>query len=330
MIISRWTLVGWFAALLIAAGVGLAIYTIVTDKEGVPYKAFMAYAEDLERLVRLMYMPTTGVKIAQQQLAAAVGSAVLAFLMGETILLLFTVGAVILPKIMLEDKLAKRRKSIDDVLDSFLVALANALKVSPSLGDALRSTAILIRGPIKEDVEYALKEYNLGTPLDQALMNMATRIDSRTFSSAMATLLIGRQTGGDLPKILERSAATLREMARLEGVVRTQDRRGQEPGVGARGDAIRDDHRLAGDGSDVAQAAVDDLRRLSRALGRGHPVDDRDRRGAQDPQRGHLRDRGEDDVQLDLRNQDPLDGPAPRRGSGSSPSRSRCSSRCRG
>jgi tight adherence protein B len=227
MIISRWTLVGWFAALLIAAGVGLAIYTIVTDKEGVPYKAFMAYAEDLERLVRLMYMPTTGVKIAQQQLAAAVGSAVLAFLMGETILLLFTVGAVILPKIMLEDKLAKRRKSIDDVLDSFLVALANALKVSPSLGDALRSTAILIRGPIKEDVEYALKEYNLGTPLDQALMNMATRIDSRTFSSAMATLLIGRQTGGDLPKILERSAATLREMARLEGVVRTKTAEGK-------------------------------------------------------------------------------------------------------
>jgi tight adherence protein B len=227
MIISRWTLVGWLAALLIAAGVGLAIYTIVTDKEGAPYKAFMAYAEDLERLVRLMYMPTTGVKIAQQQLAVAVGSAVLAFLMGETILLLVTVGAVILPKIMLEDKLAKRRKSIDDVLDSFLVALANALKVSPSLGDALRSTAILIRGPIKEDVEYALKEYNLGTPLDQALMNMATRIDSRTFSSAMATLLIGRQTGGDLPKILERSAATLREMARLEGVVRTKTAEGK-------------------------------------------------------------------------------------------------------
>jgi tight adherence protein B len=43
----------------------------------------------------------------------------------------------------------------------------------------------------------------------------------------MATLLIGRQTGGDLPKILERSAATLREMARLEGVVRTKTAEGK-------------------------------------------------------------------------------------------------------
>lgn len=227
MIISKWTFVGWLAALLISGGAAAVIYLLMTDKEGPAYKSFMAYAEDLERLVRLQYMPTTGLKIAQQQAAAMVISVVLALLLAEPILLLVTVAAAILPKIVLEDKLDKRRRSIDDMLDSFLVALANALKVSPSLGDALRSTAILIRGAIKEDVEYALKEYNLGTPLDQALMNMATRIESRTFSSAMATLLIGRQTGGDLPKILERSASTLREMARLEGVVRTKTAEGK-------------------------------------------------------------------------------------------------------
>jgi tight adherence protein B len=227
VIISKWTFVGWLAALLISGGAAAVIYLLMTDKEGAPYKAFMTYAEDLERLVRLQYMPTTGLKIAQQQAAVMVGSVVLSLLLAEPLLLLVTVAAAILPKIVLEDKLNKRRRSIDDMLDSFLVALANALKVSPSLGDALRSTAILIRGAIKEDVEYALKEYNLGTPLDQALMNMATRIDSRTFSSAMATLLIGRQTGGDLPKILERSASTLREMARLEGVVRTKTAEGK-------------------------------------------------------------------------------------------------------
>lgn len=227
MIISKWTFVGWLAALLISGGAAAVIYLLMTDKEGPAYKSFMAYAEDLERLVRLQYMPTTGLKIAQQQAAVMVGAVVLALLLSEPLLLLVTVAAAILPKIVLEDKLDKRRRSIDDMLDSFLVALANALKVSPSLGDALRSTAILIRGAIKEDVEYALKEYNLGTPLDQALMNMATRIESRTFSSAMATLLIGRQTGGDLPKILERSASTLREMARLEGVVRTKTAEGK-------------------------------------------------------------------------------------------------------
>jgi tight adherence protein B len=227
VIISKWTFVGWLAALLISGGGAALIYLLMTDKEGPAYRYFMAYAADLERLVRLQYMPTTGMKIAQRQVAVMAGALVLSLLLSEPLLLLIVVAAAVLPKLVLEDKLQKRRRSIDDSLDSFLVALANALKVSPSLGDALRSTAILIRGPIKEDVEYALKEYNLGTPLDQALMNMAVRIDSRTFSSAMATLLIGRQTGGDLPKILERSAATLREMARLEGVVRTKTAEGK-------------------------------------------------------------------------------------------------------
>jgi tight adherence protein B len=38
----------------------------------------------------------------------------------------------------------------------------------------------------------------------------------------VATLLVSRQTGGDVSRILEDSADTLREMARLEGVVKTK------------------------------------------------------------------------------------------------------------
>jgi tight adherence protein B len=38
---------------------------------------------------------------------------------------------------------------------------------------------------------------------------------------------VGRQTGGDLPAILEQSALTLREMSRLEGVVRTKTAEGK-------------------------------------------------------------------------------------------------------
>ncbi len=227
MIMSKWTFVGWLSAFLISAGIGGMLWFVMTDEEGAPYQFYLKYAADLERLVKLQYIQTTGLKIAQIQLAVVAISFVMAVLLGEAALLIVTLIAALGPKLHLENSLNKRRLAIDEMLDPFLVALSNALKVSPSLGDALRSTASLIRGGIKEDVEYTLKEYNLGTPLDQALMHMSVRIDSRTFSSAMATLLIGRQTGGDLPKILERSAATLREMARLEGVVRSKTAEGK-------------------------------------------------------------------------------------------------------
>ena len=87
--------------------------------------------------------------------------------------------------------------------------------------------------PLKEEVELATKEMRVGSSLDQALLNMAGRVGSRQLDSALSAVLIGRQIGGDLPHILETTASTLREMARLEAVVRIQDGRGARAGLGA-------------------------------------------------------------------------------------------------
>src|SRR5690606_924 len=116
---------------------------------------------------------------------------------------------------------------IDEQLDPWLLMLSNALKASPSLGEAFANSAKLMRPPMSQELDLALKEMKLGTPLDQAVLNMSVRIGSPSVSSALATILVGRQTGGDLPKILEESSATLREMARLEGVVRTKTAEGK-------------------------------------------------------------------------------------------------------
>ncbi len=131
------------------------------------------------------------------------------------------------PALWFIDARHKRQEKIEQQLDTFLLALANALKASPSLGDALNATSTLLRAPMKEELELTVKENQLGVPLDQALLNMARRVGSRAFSGALTTVLIGRQTGGDLSRILETSAATLREMARLEGVVRTKTAEGK-------------------------------------------------------------------------------------------------------
>jgi tight adherence protein B len=43
----------------------------------------------------------------------------------------------------------------------------------------------------------------------------------------MTTLLVARMSGGNLPKILDESSETLREMERLSGVVRTKTAEGR-------------------------------------------------------------------------------------------------------
>jgi tight adherence protein B len=121
----------------------------------------------------------------------------------------------------------KRIEQIEQQLDGFVLTLANALKATPSIGDAFASVQVLVQPPLRQEVELAVKEMRLGSTLDQALLHMASRVGSRQLDSALSAVLIGRQVGGNVPRILETTASTLREMNRLEGVVRTKTAEGK-------------------------------------------------------------------------------------------------------
>jgi tight adherence protein B len=122
---------------------------------------------------------------------------------------------------------AKRVAQIEEQLDGWLSALASVLRATPALGEALEYSTRLVASPLRDELDTLLKEQRLGTTLEEALIRMGDRIGSHTVQSALGTLRIGQRTGGDIPKILERSASTLREMARLEGVVRVKTAEGK-------------------------------------------------------------------------------------------------------
>jgi len=85
----------------------------------------------------------------------------------------------------------------------------------------------LLPAPMSEEVDLMVKEYELGTALDRALEQFAQRFCSRTLSGAVLALQVARNSGGNLPETLENAAAALRELARLEGVVRTKTAEGK-------------------------------------------------------------------------------------------------------
>jgi tight adherence protein B len=122
---------------------------------------------------------------------------------------------------------AQRVERLEKQLDAWLTCLSNALRASPSLGEALATSAALLRPPMSDELDLLLKEARLGVSIDQALLHMAARVGSRSLWGAVATLLVGRETGGDMSRILEDSAASLREMSRLDGVVRAKTAEGR-------------------------------------------------------------------------------------------------------
>lgn len=222
-------LMGYGGAVLVAVGVTYALYAMLTDPETALRKRLLVYEKWLDDEIRFQLWKTTGATVARIQVAVFALSlvAALAMIGRQPILMLLPPIIAFFPRIYIMGQHNKRLEQLEILLDSWLLLLANALKASPSLGEAIENSARLIRPPVSEEVDLVIKEMRLGTPIDQAVLNMSKRINSRIVSGALTTILVGRQTGGDLPAILEQSAATLREMQRLEGVVRTKTAEGR-------------------------------------------------------------------------------------------------------
>lgn len=212
---------------LSALGLFIAIWASVSDSAGIGFRYFSRYTSSLERKLRPQFIWTKGSHIALGQVAAIFAIALGQVLVGIPFYGAIIIMAIIGPTVWVEKMRRERVELIENQLDGFITALANALKSTPSIGAAFQSVVAILQDPMKQEIELCVKEIKVGSTLDQALLHMAARVGSRPLDTALSAILIGRQVGGNLPKVLETTAASLREMARLEGVLRTKTAEGK-------------------------------------------------------------------------------------------------------
>lgn len=218
----------WYGSLLfVASGLFGMAWSVTATETSPVWRYWGRYTVALERKLRPMFIWTPGRVIGLGQLAALflllVIHALVDFPFWWVIIILIAIG----PAVQIEMLRKKRVEELERQLDGFLLSLANALKSTPSIGSAFQSVAPVLQDPIRQEVELAIKEMKVGSTLDQALLHMAARVGSRQLDSALSSILIGRQVGGNLPKVLESTSASLREMARLDGVIRTKTAEGK-------------------------------------------------------------------------------------------------------
>jgi len=215
------------SATLLLAGLSATVHLSLSARGGLPGRAFSAYEARLERHMTFLLAPYRGRDIARVQLLAVSGCLVISLatqsLVPAGLALLFAV----LPPVILWKRHLARITKLERQLDSWLLLLANGLKATSSVGEAIASTATLVPPPFSQEVDLLVKELRLGVPLHRALAETATRIGSGAISGALMVIVVARQTGGDLSSTLERAAAALRETARLEGVLRTKTAEGR-------------------------------------------------------------------------------------------------------
>jgi tight adherence protein B len=212
---------------VISFAIFIATWIAAADESGPVYRYSARYTASLERKLRPMFIFTPGRTIAYGQAAAMFVVLAAHALMTIDFWYVVILLIAITPSAYIEHLRRTRVEKLEEQLDNFILALANALKTTPSVGAAFSSVAAVVSDPMRQEIDLALKEMKVGSTLEQALLHMAARVGSRQLDSALSSILIGRQVGGNLPKVLETTAGTLREMRRLEGVVRTKTAEGK-------------------------------------------------------------------------------------------------------
>lgn len=211
----------------VSIGAAVAVYTGASNADGWILSLWSRYTRTLHRELRFLFLPVRAESLAGAQSIASV-IMVCGWLWFESVVwILVLIPIVVLPAWWLEHARKRRIDKLEQQLDGWLTLMSNALRVAPSVGDALQSSRDLVRAPLSQELDLVLKQIRLGSAVDEALLSMSSRVTSPSYQGALSAILIGRQTGGNLSDILDQNARALREMARLEGVIRTKTASGR-------------------------------------------------------------------------------------------------------
>jgi tight adherence protein B len=111
----------------------------------------------------------------------------------------------------------KRLARISEQLPEALEVMTISLRAGQSLEQTIRLTANQLDDPIGSEFQRVAEETELGRPLEQALVNMAERLSEvRTVRSFVVSVLVLRQTGGNLIEVLESIIDTMRAQSQYE------------------------------------------------------------------------------------------------------------------
>jgi tight adherence protein B len=206
---------------LVIGGLGWVTYAILFG-DTILTRYYRQYTAHLDRNLRLLFLTGSGTRIAGGQVVASLVLAIAGIFLDLPMWYLLIVLAAVMPTLYLHQKRQEHVKKIEAQIDSFILSFANALKTVPSPSAALGSLTPVLPMPTKLEIERVLKEMRVGSTIEQGILNMSSRLKSPNIDSALSAVLVGLQVGGNLPLVLENTAATIREMNRLDGVVKTK------------------------------------------------------------------------------------------------------------
>lgn len=133
-------------------------------------------------------------------------------------------GAILglfIPNFILKLRDAQRRRKFNVQLLDAIMILSSSLKGGLSLLQALEVLVEEMQPPMGQEIGLVIRENKMGITLEDSLKNLNKRMNMEELSLVVNSILVARETGGDLIKVFSRLSTTIRDNRKLKDSIKT-------------------------------------------------------------------------------------------------------------
>lgn len=132
-----------------------------------------------------------------------------------------------MPFFLIRAKKKRRMQKFGRQLPDALDLIARSLKAGHAFSGGLKMVSDEFDDPIGPEFDKTLDEINFGVGVSEALKNLAKRVDCPDIEFFVISVIIQRETGGNLAEILQNISHIIRERFKLQGRIRTLSTEGK-------------------------------------------------------------------------------------------------------
>jgi tight adherence protein B len=179
-------------------------------------------AERLELLIEQAQVDLTVARLMTFSVVGGIFGTALALLLSTLALAPFLAALGIFGPVLVVVLIRDRRSlKVSEQLPDALDMMARSLRAGHALASAFKLVASEMPAPVSVEFALAFEEQNLGIPFERAVVQMTRRSPhNRDLKIFAVSVIIQKETGGNLVEIVEKIADTIRARYRFYGRLR--------------------------------------------------------------------------------------------------------------
>lgn len=206
-----------------------SVATILREKYLTSLTPFERRLEELPYMGRLAQMSeqagrsTAGYRVVLTSLVLGVlgGLLVGGLLRSGLFGLAAAVVGLAIPFFRLSMQRTRRLQKIEEQVPDAIDVIKRALRAGHPFSAAIKLVADDLDQPIAKEFELTFSDLNYGSDVRRAMLGLLSRVPSVTMMALVTSVLVQRETGGNLAEILDQIGRVVRGRFRFERKVRT-------------------------------------------------------------------------------------------------------------